>query len=186
MVASSTHPTTDSTHSTNNKMKTSTFLSTLRTNSSLPLVFGSLESSVAPGYHLTEVKDVAYRTMDCGAMTHRWVETQFEVWVPSSAQEAADRGFMSADKFLRIVDRVQKVLPLDGESEARIFVSLGTHPASLYSIEAIGIVDGRLFVELGEDRARCKARERSEAAAPGTGCGCGSNTERAGPVACCA
>lgn len=163
-------------------MNTSSFLDTLRANASLSLVFKSPAGTVAPGYHLTEVKEVAYRTMDCGAMMHRWLETQFEIWDPASPQEAADRGFMAADKFLRIVDRVQQELPLDGESEARIFLSLGDHPASLHTIEEIEAHGGRLLVSLAGDRTRCKARERSE----GTGCGCGENSGIRTAAACCA
>jgi hypothetical protein len=163
-------------------MNTSSFLNTLRANASLSLVFKSGADAIAPGYHLTEVKEVAYRSMDCGAMTHRWVETQFEIWDPSSPREARERGFMSADKFLRIVDRVQQELPLDGESEARIFLSLGDHPASLYTIAGIEAGAGKLVVELESDRTRCKARERSEAG----GCGCGAKSRAQETAACCA
>lgn len=163
-------------------MNTSSFLRALRARSVLPLAFKSGADTIAPGYHLTEVKDVSYRTMDCGAMTHRWTETQFELWVPPSAVEAAERGHMAAAKFLNIVDRVQAELPLDGESEARVFVSFGSQPAALYTIDRIGEEDGRLVVALQADRARCKARERSEAA----GCGCGVNSAARTEAACCA
>jgi hypothetical protein len=165
-------------------MKTSSFLDTLRANASLSLVFKSSTASVAPGYHLTEVKEVTYRTMDCGAMTHRWVESQFEIWDPASPDEARERGYMSADKFLRIVDRVQRQLPLDGDSEARIFISLGGHPAALYAIDGIEAGAGRLVVSLAADATRCKARERREA----EGCGCGGKTDAREPAAavCCA
>ena len=68
-------------------MKTSSFFTALRSNSTLPLVFRSGADVVAPGYHLTEVKRVGYETMDCGATTHRWAENQFEVWVPARAAD---------------------------------------------------------------------------------------------------
>ena len=163
-------------------MKTSEFLSTLRTHANLPLTFQAGGHAIAPDYHLTEIKDVAYRTMDCGAALHRWVETQFELWVPPSREEG--RSFMPADKFLRIVNRVQRELPLDGESEARIFVSLGGHPASLHAIDSVAPSGGKLVVTLGTDRARCKARERE--AATGQGCGCGTKTEASAGAVCCA
>ncbi|WP_415908868.1 DUF6428 family protein [Oleiharenicola sp. Vm1] len=65
-------------------MKTSAFLSALRAHVALPVVFRAGAAVIPSSYHLTEVKRVAYETMDCGAMTHRWSETQFELWVPPS------------------------------------------------------------------------------------------------------
>jgi hypothetical protein len=164
-------------------MNTSAFLTTLRAHSALPLVFKSGDAAIDAGYHLTEVKDVTYRTMDCGAKTDHWTETQFELWVPPSAQESAGRGHMPAVKFLKIVDRVQREIPLDQNSPARIFVSLGDHPASLHAIEGIAVEDDQLVVALETDRTRCKARERSQ----GGSCGCGdiSRTAQPSAVVCC-
>ena len=108
-------------------MTTTSFLASLRLHADLPLAFrlGSARtSSLAPGYHLTEVKRVAYETMDCGAMTHRWSETQFELWVPPLVGALPGRAAMPAGKFLQIVDRVQGTLPLDGEAVARVVAVL--------------------------------------------------------------
>jgi hypothetical protein len=166
-------------------MNTASFLSTLRAHGRRPLVFQAGADVVAPGYHLTEVKEVAYRTMDCGAATHRWTENHFEVWVPASAEDADGRGHMAADKFLRIVDRVQQDLPLQGEAEAKVFAGIGAHPAAVFSVAAIERHGDRLVVSLEADQPRCKARERQARA--GQGCGCGAKTEATAPAtACCA
>src|SRR4051812_5105239 len=101
-------------------MNTSSFLSALRSNGRLPLVFQVGGKIVNPGYHLTEVKRVSFETMDCGAMTHRWAETQFEVAAPRVVNDASNRGHMPAEKFLKIVDRVEAKLPLNGSAAARI------------------------------------------------------------------
>lgn len=182
-------------------MNTSSFLTVLRTHAGLPLVFRAGGDLVAPGYHLTEVKRVSYETMDCGAMTHRWTENQFEVWVPASAGATADRGHMPAGKFLRIVDRVDAELPLEGDAIARIHASFPGHPAALYEIADAAVRDGRLWVELRPDRTRCKAAERRAAAVPDADSGdpavaagepeaeaaCGCAAGRGGAsVACCA
>src|SRR5687767_6889847 len=137
-------------------MKTSSFLAALRANSTLPLVFRAGREIVSPGYHLTEVKRVSYETMDCGALTHRWAESQFEVWVPSGAPTAG-RGHMAAEKFLKIIDRVEAELPLQGETSARIHASFGGQPAALYDIDRVTARDGQLWIELSPDRTRCKA-----------------------------
>ena len=183
-------------------MKTSSFLAALRSHANLPLVFRSDHHTVTPGYHLTEVKRVAYETIDCGAMTHRWSESQFEVWSPSEEEVNLSRGHMTADKFLRIVNRVEAELPLSGESVARILMNFDGAPASLFEIETVQAQDGKLWVDLVPDRTRCKAAERKEAAGGsaccGTGtaegsaparnevaCGCGSAQPVSAGVTCC-
>ncbi|MBX3737008.1 MAG: hypothetical protein KF715_09985 [Candidatus Didemnitutus sp.] len=176
-------------------MKTSAFLSSLRAHAALPVVFRSGSVEIAPQYHLTEVKRVAYETMDCGAQTHRWSETQFELWVPSLTGDQPGRDHMPAGKFLAIIDRVEKELPLDGDTPARIFVALGDAPAALYDIASVHAVDGRLHIELTADRARCKAAERRTATLTGGCCGsdhgdgngcCASESAAQPAAACCA
>lgn len=183
-------------------MNTSAFLRTLRQHPALPLVFRAGRATISPGYHLTEVKRVGYETMDCGAQTHRWSETQFELWVPRAAAAVAGRGHMPADKFARIVDRVEKELPLAGEATARIFASFEGQPPALYEIGAVTPRDGQLEIELSADRTRCKAAERGVAAATGgccgseensagesdaeEGCGCTPTGHRGAKLACCA
>jgi hypothetical protein len=177
-------------------MKTSAFLASLRQHAGLPLVFRAQGETVSPGYHLTEVKRVNYETMDCGAMTHEWAETQFEIWVPAGAA-AGDRGPMAASKFLRIVERVEAKLPLNGAAEARIHASFPGQPAALYDIAAVQAGAQELRIELTPDRTRCKAAERQLATAAGVagtenagepaaaGCGCGVPAG-AGKTTCCA
>jgi hypothetical protein len=179
-------------------MNTSSFLAALRDQASLPLVFRAGRNVVSPGYHLTEVKRVAYETMDCGAMVHQWAESQFEIWVPAATKAGPGRGHMAAEKFLRIIDRVEAELPLNGDAIARIHASFNGEPAALYAIEAISAREGQLWVELSPDRTRCKAAERraaggrrdpavQEAEAVGAGAGCGCATAApAGAAACCA
>lgn len=182
-------------------MNTSSFLAALRANPDLPLVFRAGREIVHPGYHLTEVKRVSYETMDCGAMTHRWAESQFEIWVPALAHLEVGRGHMPAAKFLKIVDRVEAELPLEREATARIHASFRDQPAALYDIAGVTPQDGKLWIELSPDRTRCKAAERRLAAATGgccgvgadgaeekesSSCGCGVAPREAANVACCA
>lgn len=165
-------------------MKTSAFLSLLRGNAALPLVFRSGHKQTVPaGYHLTEVKRVAYETMDCGALTHRWTENQFELWAPPLIGALPGRVPMSAGKFLGIIERVAKENPLDDQAEARIHAVLGDHPAALYDIGTATPSEGRLWVELTPDRTRCKAVERRVSVLTGGCCGIGTTTASSAPVA---
>src|SRR5882757_6476119 len=86
-----------------NQMKTSDFISELRRAPSNQLIFVDLDGhSVHRGYHLTELKAISLRTVDCGGQTNQWQETIAQLWVPSDP----DRDDMTAGKFLKIVDKV--------------------------------------------------------------------------------
>ena len=140
-------------------MKTSEFLSTLRTHRDRPLFFSLGRGRHVPGgYHLTEVKRVAFETMDCGAMAHSWRETHFELW--TSPLPEIRPAFMPAGKFLGIVGRVEEKLPLDGDAEAKIYFGDGDSLAALYSVDAINDAGGRLEVRLAADKTQCKAATR--------------------------
>ena len=185
-------------------MNTSAFLHALRSHADLPVVFQSGREIVPPGYHLTEVKRVSYETMDCGALTHRWFESQFELWTPAATEPNSNRGHMAAAKFLKIVDRVEAQLPLSRDAVARVHTSFAGGPAALHDIAAVEVRDGQLWVELTPDRTRCKAAERraasgaegggccgtgAEASQPspaGQACGCGSANTASAAAACCA
>ena len=168
-------------------MNTSSFLNALRTHPSLALVLRSGAETVLPGFHLTEVKRVSYETVDCGAMPHRWFESQFEISASAARGTAPHTEYMPAGKFLRIVERVEAQLPLEAESTARVFVALGNDPAALFDIASISASDGRLWVELLPDRTRCKAAERQAGSGGGSCCGSGPETSsQTSSVAACA
>lgn len=167
-------------------MTTSSFLAALRANASLPLVFSHGGTAIPSGYHLTEVKDVTYRTMDCGGMTHLWSETQFELWTPSGSSDADSRGHMAADKFLGIVERVEKEVQLGADADARVFARFATHPPALYAIESVSAGEYGLTVHLSADRTRCKASERREKVnGEATGSCCGTASPTGATMACC-
>lgn len=167
-------------------MKTSVFLATLRAHPALPVVFRHDGDTIPAGYHLTEVKRVAYETMDCGAQTHRWNETQFELWAPPLNSLNPLRGHLPAGKLLAIVDRVEHELALNGGTDARIHARLGDNPPALWDIDSAAPAGGQLVVALTPDRTRCKAAERQVGRLTG-GC-CGSEPKsggRAAPGAAC-
>ncbi len=168
-------------------MKTSAFLAALRAHPALPVVFRSAAGTISPQYHLTEVKRVAYETMDCGAATHRWAETHLELWVPPLAGALPGRGHLPAGKILAIVDRVERELPLDGTTDVRALVALGDQGAALHDVAAVTAAEGRLWVDLTPDRTRCKAAERRLAALTGGCCGFGAapSREAAAPAGAC-
>jgi Family of unknown function (DUF6428) len=53
---------------------------------------------VAAGYHVTELKAVTYKTMDCGGVADKWEETVIQLWNPD---DESAREYMTVRKFLR-------------------------------------------------------------------------------------
>src|SRR5205823_1437954 len=64
----------------------------------------------------TEIKAASFETVDCGGKTNRWNETILQLWVPEDAEDT----YMKSDKFLRIYDKVRRLVPVDEEAEIRI------------------------------------------------------------------
>lgn len=183
-------------------MKTAAFLTILRAHPARPVVFRHGGDSVPSGYHLTEVKRVTYETMDCGAKTHQWDETQFELWTPPLNSLNPLRGPMPAGKLLAIIARVERELPLAGDADARIHTSLGGGVTALWDIASAAPSGGQLVVALTPDRTRCKAAERqvgrltggccgsepNDQVAPGAACGCSGSEQTSAKrdtAACC-
>ena len=83
---------------------------------------------------------------------------------------------MSAEKFLKIVYRVDAELHLATEAEARIHAAFRDQPAALFAVEAVTPQDGQIWVELSPDRTRCKAAERRRAVSDGACCGATPST----------
>ena len=54
--------------------------------------------------------------MDCGGKTNRWNETILQLWVPEDAED----NYMKSDKFLRIYDKVRRLVSVDEDAEVRI------------------------------------------------------------------
>ncbi|MBI3887324.1 MAG: hypothetical protein HY302_16585 [Opitutae bacterium] len=181
-------------------MKTSEFLATLRAHRDRALCFAlGAGRHVPAGYHLTEVKRVAFESMDCGARAHRWRETHFEL---RGADRPENRpAAMAAGKFLSIVGRVEEKLPLDGEAAAKVCFGDGDSAAALYSVDGIAVAPDRLEVRLAADRTQCKAatrRDEGSVAGVSPGCcgaerndgaaetgGCCGVTEKSGKITGC-
>jgi hypothetical protein len=133
-------------------------------------------------------------------MSHRWSETQLELWTPAAPDP--ERTHMLASKFLQIIDRVERELPLAQDAVIRIHAAFQGQPPALYEVESIAVADGALSIELSPDRTRCKAAERRaaelmragaadesvamNATGGSTGCGCASSPSNATVAACCA
>ncbi len=161
-------------------MKTKEFLQLLKAHPEKELLFEyGAGRTVGANYHITEVKNITVDAVDCGAGTDFWKETVIQLW--ENPTEAGKSSYMTVYKAQAILDKVNRIKPMD--REAPLLFEYGNphfHTAQL-SVEGATAVGKQLRVMLQPQNARCKASEicgiettgvgASDAACvPGNGC----------------
>jgi hypothetical protein len=140
-------------------VKTSEFIAALRSAPTKKLVFADASGNEVPGgYHLTELKAVRIDTVDCGGQTNSWNETVVQLWVPSG--EGGEH--MTAAKFLRIYDKVSKLVDLDEDAEFKVEYGDEQIFPSVYDVASGAVAGDSLRVALRAPKMTCKARDRRE------------------------
>ena len=140
-------------------MTTQEFIAALRKTPDNQLLFeNEAGNTVRAGYHLTEIKAAHFDTVDCGAQTNQWDETIVQLWVPAAAGD--DEEYMTAEKFLRIFDKVTAMIPLRLDAEIRVEYGDENFFPSLYHVESATREEGVTRVLLAPPATTCKARER--------------------------
>ena len=139
-------------------MKTHEFLSLLSDNSNKSLLFEYKEGqTVGANYHITEVKNVTIDSVDCGAGTDYWKETIIQLW--ESPKEVEKREYMSAIKALGILNKVDKLKPMEREAEVKFeYSNPSFHTAQLF-VNDHEIHNEHLILKLGVEKTDCKAKE---------------------------
>jgi len=120
------------------------------------LLFEFKQGSYADtNYHITEVKNVDVRSVDCGGSSNHWKETIIQLW--ESPSEKGKQDYMSVEKALSILDRVNGVNPLWIETEAKIEYSNDNFHTAVLDIHNISITSDKLIVHLFVAETLCKA-----------------------------
>jgi len=138
-------------------MDTQTFLENLGQHSRKHLVFEYGGKTVAPGYHVTEIMNVTYETMDCGGQANFWRETVIQLQGPGSKDRPE---FMSTDKFLSIYHRVAASVPVRPDSEIRLEYGDTQTPAIQYHVDSLETNGDSVVVRLSPPGVTCKAADR--------------------------
>ena len=110
------------------------------------------------GYHVTEVRAVNVRAVDCGGRADAWAETVVQLWVPEEAESGPP---MTAGKFLSIVARVTADVPAVPTAEVRVEYGDVGKAAVSYHVEGVEVADGAVVVRLRAPHVTCKARDRA-------------------------
>jgi len=139
-------------------MKVSEFIEILEQQKNKELLFSyAKDQYVGANYHLTEVKNVQFDTTDCGGKTNFWEETHFQLW--ESPTELGKRTYMTTDKILAIVTKVNSIKALKTGTEVKMEYGNETFSTSVMPIEHIDFDKNRVYVNLFSEATRCKAND---------------------------
>lgn len=138
-------------------MNTQEFISRLEALPNQALIFDYRDGRVKPGYHVTEVMNVTYESMDCGGQANFWRETIVQLMGPNITDK---NEYMTTQKFLSIYKKVAASVPVRAESEMRFEYGDVTHPAIHYHIGDIRQEGEAVTIFLTRPGVTCKAVDR--------------------------
>jgi hypothetical protein len=139
-------------------MKTLEFLELLKQNPHKNLVFEYRRGAlVGANYHITEVKNVSIDAVDCGAGTDFWKETVIQLW--ESPEERDKTEYMSAFKALGILNKVNKMRPMELNAEVKFeYSNANFHTAQLF-VNEVEVEKDTILIKMGVQQTDCKAKE---------------------------
>lgn len=137
-------------------MNVKKIISILKENKNKALLFEYAENKIAgTNYHLTEIKNVTFETVDCGGNTNDWKETHFQLW--ESPKEIGKEDYMTVGKVIDIIERVDSIRPLWLETEVKVeFGNTDFHTSILSIADTISESD-QLIIKLYTTETGCKA-----------------------------
>jgi len=139
-------------------MKVKELLEVLRKNQNKALLFEYKKGCFAgTNYHITEVKNVDVKSVDCGGSSNQWKETIIQLW--ESPSEKGKKDYMTVEKALAILDRVNTIHPLWLETEAKIEYSNTDFHTAVLDIHNISVNSSKVIIHLFVAETLCKALE---------------------------
>ena len=155
-------------------MNTESFLKTLRENKEKALYFEYEAGVFVPiSYHITEVKNAHFDSVDCGGVAHDYRQTIVQLWVdPKEKVETA----MEVEKALHIFDRVNSIKPINLETEIFFEYGYQSLKTSVYKVSQVKVEAERVVIALDVPPPSCKPRDLAfqELKVAGNGCGTGN------------
>lgn len=137
-------------------MKTKEFISKLSENKNKALLFEyTKDKYVGTNYHLTEIKNVQFNSVDCGGNSNSWKETHLQLW--ESPSEIGKENYMTVDKIIQIIERVDHINPLWQETAIKVEYGNDEFHTSIMNIAELEIKKNQLIVKLFSEKTLCKA-----------------------------
>jgi len=150
-------------------MKTSEFLNILESNPNKKLQFEYHKGQFArEDFHITEIKNVTYDTVDCGGIRNQWNETIVQLW----ENQRPDGNYVDTSRASHIANSVEKVRPTFKDTEIKFEYGNSIFHTAVLNVENVEVGE-TVNVKLFPESTTCKAQDRA-----------GTDAEKA--EACCA
>jgi hypothetical protein len=151
-------------------MKTQEFLQLLKENKNLPVYFEYQPNSyVRTDFHVTEIKNVSFDTVDCGGVQNTWQEVQVQLWENETPEPNHQ---LSGGKILSIFSEVNKVRETLQDVEVLFEYQNKNFHKAVLPVASYEIKNDLILFRLGEGFTTCKAKDRA-------------TTEEEKDLACC-
>jgi hypothetical protein len=140
-------------------MTTNEFVQLLEENADLPLLFEYEQGVYARAdFHITELKNVHFDTVDCGGVRNEWQEVHLQLW-ESKLPQPTHR--VDTSKALKIIEVVNRVRESWGDVELKVEYGNRHFHTAILPIKQVEVLEDQLIVRLGQDHTTCKAIDRA-------------------------
>jgi len=140
-------------------MTTKEFLNILESNSDLPLLFEYKAGAFTRmDYHITEIKNVTFDTVDCGGVRNQWKEVHVQLW-ENQLPEPNHR--VDTKKALDIFNVVEKVRATYGDVPMKFEYGNKAFHTAVLPVGNVTVHANQIIVQLGVDQTSCKAQDRA-------------------------
>lgn len=157
-------------------MKTSEFIKLLDQNPGLALYFEYQDGKyVRSDYHITEIKNVNYDTVDCGGIQNAWNEVHVQVW---ENQIPEPEHHVDTTKALKIFQLVDKVRTTQKDVEIKFEYGNASFPTAILPVNSILNNGSSLIVQLTPDQTSCKAKDRAPSPEEAAAACCGAPVKK--------
>jgi hypothetical protein len=147
------------------KMRTKDFFKVLQDHGSSELIFEySPGQKIGANYHITEVKNILVESVDCGGSADSWKETVVQLW--ENPAEKNKTSYLTTSKAKAIMDRVNRIRPMDMEAVIRFEFGNNTFHTSQLNVQEVHAGQGSVMIALNAEAPLCKAEERCGALTP--------------------
>jgi hypothetical protein len=155
-------------------MKTSEFINTLTENPEKALFFEYQAGQfVRSDYHITEIKNVNFDTVDCGGIQNKWSEVHVQLWENEIPEPDHS---VNTTKALKIFDVVNKVRETYRNAEIKFEYGNSIFPTAILPVHQIKNTGNALIIQLVPDQTTCKAKDRASTPEEKAAACCGTSS----------
>lgn len=153
-------------------MKTSDFVRLLDENPEYNLYFEYQKGKfVRTDYHITEIKNVSFDTVDCGGLQNQWQETHVQLWETEMPDPNHQVDTSKALKIFRVVDKVRALLQ---DTEIKFEYGNESFPTAILPVYELVKNGTNLIVHLTPTLTSCKAKDRASSPEEAQAACCGT------------